>query len=299
MQATARTPRRRLHAKGTVGAAGAAAAAAAAAANGVAAAVAAEPPGEAAVCRICWAEQDAEAGGALLAPCRCSGSQRFVHERCLRAWTQSVAERKGAPQARRCDICRAPYRGLPRSLRIREAPVQAARRHALALLDSPAGWVASYYAAGGLVFSVGLALHGAWQRLGTLHAVMAAMQLQPLHALRLLGPDLALAVLSEACLSGHWLVPLQSAVRIVQGVLLQLGAGWARERAASVLPGLLLPVALFACSAVNFAGKLVQYTNTGLVLLFGGLTRGFARGGSGGGNCRCTLKAAAAAAPVA
>lgn len=55
-------------------------------------------------------------------------------------------------------------RSLPRSLRIREAPVQAARRHALALLDSPAGWVASYYAAGGLVFSVGLAMHGAWQR---------------------------------------------------------------------------------------------------------------------------------------
>lgn len=111
---------------------------------------------------------------------------------------------------------------------------------------------------------------------------MAAMQLQPLHALRLLGPDLALAVLSEACLrcvfrwrvltatgargsamgsaqpplpgtacclwsrpaclprlphclcSGHWLVPLQSAVRIVQGVLLQLGAGWARVSRASV-----------------------------------------------------------------
>ncbi|KAL4447884.1 hypothetical protein ABPG75_005103 [Micractinium tetrahymenae] len=111
MQAACQTPRRRLRAKGTVGAAGAAAAAAAAAANGVAAAVAAEPPGEAAVCRICWMEQDAEAGGALLAPCRCSGSQRFVHERCLGAWMQSVAARKGVPQARRCDICRAPYRG--------------------------------------------------------------------------------------------------------------------------------------------------------------------------------------------
>lgn len=155
MQATSPTPRRRLHARGTVGAAGAAAAAAAAAANGVAAAVAAEPPGEAAVCRICWAEQgglhvsprlatlkdwgssslpccllliacgwnatghlapraDADAGGGLLAPCRCSGSQRFVHERCLGAWMQSVVARKGVPQARRCDICRAPYRGQVR-----------------------------------------------------------------------------------------------------------------------------------------------------------------------------------------
>lgn len=191
---------------------------------------------------------------------------------------QSVVARKGVPQARRCDICRAPYRGLPRSLRIRESPAQAVRRQAAALLDSPAGVVASYYAAGGLVFSVALALHGAWQRLATLHAVVAAMQQQPAQALRLLAPDLALAVLSEACLSGHWAVPLQSAARIVQGLVLRLGAAWAEERAASALPGLLLPLPLAACMLVRVAGNLIQYTNTGLVLLFGGLARGFARG---------------------
>ncbi|KAL4447885.1 hypothetical protein ABPG75_005104 [Micractinium tetrahymenae] len=167
---------------------------------------------------------------------------------------------------------------LPRSLRIRESPVQLVQRHAAALLDSPAGVVASYYAAGGLVFGVGLALHGAWHRLATLHAVVAAVQQQPAQALRLLAPDLALSVVSEACLSGHWAAPLQSAARILQGLTLRFAAVWAQEHAPSALPGPLLPLALAACTLVRLAGNFIQYTHTALVLLFGGLARGFARG---------------------
>jgi hypothetical protein len=53
---------------------------------------------------------------------------------------------------------------LPRELLLRETPQQFARRHAAALLHSPAGTALSYYAAGGLVFSVLTALHGAWCR---------------------------------------------------------------------------------------------------------------------------------------
>jgi hypothetical protein len=54
---------------------------------------------------------DGDAGGALLAPCRCCGSQRHVHQRCLAAWISSVAERKGVHHARHCDVCRAEYSG--------------------------------------------------------------------------------------------------------------------------------------------------------------------------------------------
>ena len=61
--------------------------------------------------RICWQEGDGEPGGALLTPCRCAGSQKHVHERCLAEWMASVAQRKGVPQARRCDVCRALYQG--------------------------------------------------------------------------------------------------------------------------------------------------------------------------------------------
>lgn len=139
---------------------------------------------------------------------------------------------------------------------------------------------------------------------------------------------------SPACLagtppcpcSGHWAVPLQSAARIVQGLVLRLGAAWAevrgsgrvrcaaatqrasqaggaeepmlpkfpaqvgpqppptcgarpppphthastlplhfstpmpvpQERAASALPGLLLPLPLAACMLVRVAGNLIQ-----------------------------------------
>ena len=62
-------------------------------------------------CRICWQEADGDPGGMLLSPCSCSGSSRFVHYRCLEAWMAAVAERKGVPAARCCDVCRARYRG--------------------------------------------------------------------------------------------------------------------------------------------------------------------------------------------
>lgn len=44
------------------------------------------------ICRICFAGADNEAGdeGLLVSPCRCEGSQKFVHLSCLRHWQRSV-----------------------------------------------------------------------------------------------------------------------------------------------------------------------------------------------------------------
>lgn len=41
------------------------------------------------VCRFCWQVQDSEYGGELLAPCRCAGSIKFIHRRCLGAWQRT------------------------------------------------------------------------------------------------------------------------------------------------------------------------------------------------------------------
>ncbi len=54
---------------------------------------------------------DSDEGGVLLSPCRCTGSQRYVHQRCLAAWMASVAERRGVHAARRCSVCQARYVG--------------------------------------------------------------------------------------------------------------------------------------------------------------------------------------------
>uniref|UniRef100_A0A5S6R3G4 RING-CH-type domain-containing protein n=1 Tax=Trichuris muris TaxID=70415 RepID=A0A5S6R3G4_TRIMR len=49
------------------------------------------------ICRICHCEATNEAP--LIAPCYCSGSLKFVHQRCLQQWIKSS-------QTKACEVCR-------------------------------------------------------------------------------------------------------------------------------------------------------------------------------------------------
>ncbi|KAI9205132.1 uncharacterized protein BJ171DRAFT_598711 [Polychytrium aggregatum] len=54
-------------------------------------------------CRVCLGEDCAES---LIAPCKCSGSARFIHADCLRQWRLAC----GAPTGRlRCEVCHTNY----------------------------------------------------------------------------------------------------------------------------------------------------------------------------------------------
>jgi hypothetical protein len=64
-------------------------------------------PEEEAVCRICF-QGAAEAGrrqGRLFRPCRCAGTQRFIHEGCLAQWRRAVPAHRRA-----CPTCGYAYR---------------------------------------------------------------------------------------------------------------------------------------------------------------------------------------------
>jgi len=56
-------------------------------------------------CRICFDEEEA---GALLSPCSCAGTSRYVHTACLLSWIQ-------ASRRERCEVCKVPFR-LPEEL---------------------------------------------------------------------------------------------------------------------------------------------------------------------------------------
>lgn len=65
------------------------------------------------LCRICM---DEEKGGRLVAPCRCSGSVKYVHEECLKTWCESTVN-KGmiipgylGQYDLKCEICHTPFR---------------------------------------------------------------------------------------------------------------------------------------------------------------------------------------------
>lgn len=55
-----------------------------------------------AVCRICF-----EGGEGLCSPCRCAGTQRFIHVRCLRRWQRSSS--RDPERAQVCTVCRSTF----------------------------------------------------------------------------------------------------------------------------------------------------------------------------------------------
>ena len=56
-------------------------------------------------CRICRGGVDV---GALLHPCRCTGSIKYVHQQCLDQW---LSRTNGA--TKRCELCHHPFRFSP------------------------------------------------------------------------------------------------------------------------------------------------------------------------------------------
>lgn len=63
-------------------------------------------------CRICF-EEEIEKDDPLLSPCKCSGSMRYVHLKCLRQWRSRTENKKIMPhvttytwKAFHCDICK-------------------------------------------------------------------------------------------------------------------------------------------------------------------------------------------------
>jgi hypothetical protein len=75
------------------------------------------------VCRFCWGVENASvSGGELLAPCRCDGSMRYIHRRCLQQWQKKclqVACQSGSHSSMcsahlqavtTCSICKQRYK---------------------------------------------------------------------------------------------------------------------------------------------------------------------------------------------
>lgn len=69
-------------------------------------AVGSEPP----CCRFCF---DTQPLGDLVSPCKCGGTQRYVHLSCLRQWQRTATLGGQAHKATRCEVCLAPFTCRP------------------------------------------------------------------------------------------------------------------------------------------------------------------------------------------
>lgn len=65
-------------------------------------------------CRVCLQNEEeddndpsASSSGGLISPCSCTGTNQWVHAKCLRTWLVAVYQRGG--DATRCELCRQPY----------------------------------------------------------------------------------------------------------------------------------------------------------------------------------------------
>ena len=59
------------------------------------------------MCRICFEGADQVDADVLIAPCDCSGSQRWVHRLCLERWQRQILLSNG--RAERCNVCTGIY----------------------------------------------------------------------------------------------------------------------------------------------------------------------------------------------
>ena len=78
-------------------------------------------------CRFCLVgDDDVDVSGAplvcdqLVAPCACSGTQKWVHVGCLRRW-QHVSVRDGGARRSTCEVCKSKYRVSRKQDRQRES----------------------------------------------------------------------------------------------------------------------------------------------------------------------------------
>lgn len=69
------------------------------------------------VCRICLENEDREK---MISPCKCSGSQKFVHSKCLSRWQEAklknvlkYPELYQLSDIRTCNVCKTEYTKLP------------------------------------------------------------------------------------------------------------------------------------------------------------------------------------------
>lgn len=69
------------------------------------------------LCRVCFTGAEEDEGQQLISPCRCQGSQKYVHVACLRRWQCSVQlsgsnhpeERVNENRHTVCNVCRSPF----------------------------------------------------------------------------------------------------------------------------------------------------------------------------------------------
>jgi len=61
------------------------------------------------ICRICFEGEGVEAAASLVSPCRCRGTQGWVHEACLFRWRRLQVLQGKLAKAAKCELCGARY----------------------------------------------------------------------------------------------------------------------------------------------------------------------------------------------
>jgi len=67
-------------------------------------------------CRICLGDDIKNLNNPIIIPCKCSGTVRYIHLNCLKAWIKQRVEVKETPHATsimwkslNCELCKSPY----------------------------------------------------------------------------------------------------------------------------------------------------------------------------------------------
>jgi RING-variant domain len=225
--------------------------------------------------------------GSFLAPCKCTGTSRYVHARCLKRWIKSVASSRGPSFATRCDICRSSYRRLPANVGPRDNIAHRIRRvcsesYGRALASRAGPLIRSSLRTASIYCSLNGLYCSALQSVA-LPAMFMQARYDPITALRPLAPRYLAAMILEPFLSSRdFYFHLETALFYTFGWILDASTRTLERMALPMIAG--LPPALQLAAAAMFAipksfGLVFQALDLTLISLYGGGMGGFLEGG--------------------
>ena len=118
-------------------------------------------------CRICL--DTLESGnGRLISPCKCSGSQQYIHESCLQRWRD---EDLNLATRDRCEICKTDFQ-ITRNY--------TKETYIIRLYHGPWISILFCYFTSSCLFSVSLSQYDAYNHFITVHSIVPTALVQPL-----------------------------------------------------------------------------------------------------------------------
>jgi len=221
-------------------------------------------------------------GGNLISPCDCSGTQRFVHVRCLSTWVRTKHDTNGLDGLWRCELCLHDYNfggRLPFRVSLLSWIQYRLQRLWRAIDRTPVvGPTLRFLDNAVLLYSVSFAFASVAANLPSLPGLVLICRKNP-KELRPFAPQFAAALIMESLLGSHdYLFHVGTVALYGLGWLLDASCRILDIRYAQILSKRTFQFVTGALMVPKAIGLGLQTMNLSVMFFFGGLSSAYLDG---------------------